>query len=187
MTRSVIIVNGVPASGKSTVSRYIVSGLLARDLGAVPLGLDTIKEALYPELGIGDREHNRMLGRASYAAIFNTIAEFPDELVPVVDAWHGFQPRSVLEAHLTAARVSKVIEVWCSVSPEVARRRYLQRDRHPGHPPASYADELKDLASKARAFGDLGPVIQVDTETPPDATIVERISAELRSSAARAT
>lgn len=179
MTRSVILVNGVPASGKSTISRFLVSGLQACGVQAVPLALDNIKEALFPELGIGDRDHNRMLGRASYAAIFNTIAEFPDGLVPVIDAWHGFQPRSVLEAHLKTARAEKVIEVWCAVSPGVARQRYMQRERHPGHPPASYADELEELASRAESFGSFGRVVHVDAEAPPALELIEHVFVEL--------
>jgi glucokinase len=65
VTRAAILVNGVPASGKSTVSRTISAAL------AVPLlALDTVKEALFAELGTGDRLHNRRFGRASYGAIW---------------------------------------------------------------------------------------------------------------------
>ena len=95
--KQAIIVNGVPASGKSTVGALLTRALLDAGLMAVPLGLDVVKEALFIEVGIGDREYNRMLGRASYRSIFDTIAGFPSELVPVIDAWHGFQPQSVLQ------------------------------------------------------------------------------------------
>jgi glucokinase len=165
--KQAILVNGVPASGKSTVSRRLTEFLLGAGIAAVPLSLDVVKEGLFAHIGTGDREHNRMLGRASYHAIFNSVAAFADQLVPVIDAWHGFQPESVLRDHIARARIVRVIEVWCRVSPEFAAARYRDRaaDRHPGHLPASYADELYQLAKHARPIA-IGPVVEIDAERP---------------------
>lgn len=163
--RQAVLINGVPASGKSTVLSAVVPQLFAVGLCPVPLTLDTVKEALFAEIGTGDRTYNRMLGRASYHAIFNSIASFPDTLIPVIDAWHGFQPRSVLEGHLARARIDRVVEVWVHVSPQTAAARYRARtdSRHAGHLPQSYADELQVLAGTAKPMG-FGPVITVDSE-----------------------
>ena len=49
--KSAVLVNGVPASGKSSIAR-LVSGATGWPL----LGLDTIKEALFAHLGMGDRD-----------------------------------------------------------------------------------------------------------------------------------
>lgn len=165
--KQAILVNGVPASGKSAVAARLVDVLLARGIAAVPLSLDTVKEGLFAHVGTGDREHNRMLGRASYHAIFATIAAFPPVLVPVVDAWHGFQPESVLREHIARAGIERVLEVWCAVSPETAAARYRARAgaRHTGHLPASYADELFELTRHAAPRA-LGPVFTIDTEKP---------------------
>jgi predicted kinase len=46
-----VLVNGVPASGKSTVAR----GISVRT-GWLLLILDRVKEPFFDELGIGDRE-----------------------------------------------------------------------------------------------------------------------------------
>jgi glucokinase len=172
--RRAILVNGVPASGKSTVSARLVPMLEEAGIPAVPLSLDTVKEALFAHLGTGDREENRRLGRASYQAIFDSIAAFPDSLVPVVDAWHGFQPPEVLRGHLERARIDHVVEVWCRVAPETAAARYRARARHPGHPPASYADELRALAGRARPMG-FGPVVEIDSDGPPDPAVMANI------------
>lgn len=174
--RQLIIVNGVPASGKSTISRQLVRALTEGGIPAVPLSLDTVKEGLFVEVGTGDREHNRMLGRASYRSIFASISAFPDALVPVVDAWHGFQPKAVLESHLERARIDRIVEVWCRVSALAAAERYRARAtaRHSGHLPASYADELFVLAQNARPFA-IGPVVEVDGE----AAIIECGAAEV--------
>lgn len=165
--RRAVLVNGVPASGKSTIAAHLVRHLSQAGVAAVPLSLDVLKEALYAHLGTGARAHNRLLGRASYHGLFASIAAFPDHLVPVIDAWHGFVPAAVLREHVAEARIETVIEVWCQVSPAVAADRYRSRAhlRHAGHPPASYSDELRELAHRARPIG-LGPVLEIDTEAP---------------------
>ncbi|MEM8663010.1 MAG: AAA family ATPase [Pseudomonadota bacterium] len=175
--RRAVLVNGVPASGKSTVSNHLVRHLISRQIAAVPLSLDTVKEGLFAHIGTGDRDHNRMLGRASYHSIFASIAAFPDSLVPVIDAWHGFQPEAVLRAHLARAEIALVVEVWCMVTPATAAQRYRKRaaTRHSGHLPASYADELFTLAGCAEPVG-IGPVVGIDTEAPIDPSRLDAVA-----------
>jgi predicted kinase len=167
----IILVNGVPASGKSTVA-----AILGRRLWLPVLALDTIKEALFDHLGIGDRDHSRLLGKASYQAIFSTIAGFPAGLGAIVDAWHKFQPLEVLQGHLVRASAGPVIEVWCHAPPEVVAERYRARAgvRHEGHLPASYAEELAALAARATPLG-IAPTIDVatDREIDEEALIAE--------------
>jgi predicted kinase len=123
--KSVVLVNGVPASGKSTVARAI-----ARAKGWPLLTLDTVKEALFAHLGTGDRDHNRLLGKASYQAIFSLIRDFPDGTTSVVDAWFGFQPAEALQSHLVLAGAGQVAEVWCHAPPETIGERYRKRLRN---------------------------------------------------------
>ena len=86
--------------------------------------LDTVKDPLFEHFGIGDREHNRTLGRASYGIIFNVIGDWPDATRVVIDAWFGFQPPEVLERHLAAAGLERVVEVWCHAPADVLAERY---------------------------------------------------------------
>jgi len=162
--KRVVLVNGVPASGKSTVARLISSRRQSP-----MLGLDTIKEPFFGELGFGDREYNRKLGRASYRAIFDLIGAFPDGMTAVVDAWFGFQPLEVLTGHLARAGVGQALEVWCYASPEMIAERYAARigQRSPGHPGAEYVPELLKLAQRAQPFRAF-PCIEVDTAAPLD-------------------
>ena len=164
MTRTAILVNGVPASGKSTVSRRI-----AAELALPLLALDTVKEALFAELGTGDRLHNRRFGRASYGAIWALVGEFPAQSAVVVDAWFGFQPLELLQGHLSRAAVTRSVEIWCTAPPEVIAQRYADRarQRHEGHLGLDYVAELRELAARARPL-DIGLVIPVDTSMAVD-------------------
>ncbi|TIL28402.1 ROK family protein [Mesorhizobium sp.] len=161
-TRRAVLVNGIPASGKSTVSRGI-----AERMGWPLLALDTIKNPFLEVLGGGDREFNRILGRASYQAIWSVVGEAPADAIFVIDAWFGFQPRQVLEDHLRSAGVEQTAEIWCHAPGEVLAERYRARlDQRPaGHPGAAYIPELIELAKRAEPLR-RGPLLDVDTTRP---------------------
>jgi glucokinase len=162
--KRVLLVNGVPASGKSTVARAI-----SQIEGWPLLTLDTIKEAFFAHLGTGDRDYNRRFGKASYQAIFSLIADFPDNATAVVDAWFGFQPPDVLTGHLARAGVTRVAEIWCHAPGETVGVRYRARlgERHAGHLGAAYVPELIALADSARPLGAY-PLLDIDTTRPLD-------------------
>lgn len=160
--KTAIFVNGVPASGKSTVAVQV-----AKLTGWPLLALDTVKEALFAQLGTGDRDYNRKLGRASYQAIFAQIADFPPYSGVVIDAWFGFQPREILDAHIARARLQIIGEIWCHAPPEIIGARYAARvqARSGGHLGLDYVPELLTLAGTARPLGDF-PKFEIDTSQP---------------------
>ena len=166
--RGLVMVNGVPASGKSSVA-----AALGAATGWPVLALDAVKEPFLAEIGAVDRPFNRALGRASYRAIFALIAAGPADSTTIVDAWFGFQPRELLEALLEEAGVGEVREVWCHAPPEVVAARYRDRAgaRSPGHPGPEYAEELARLAASAGPMR-LGPVLEVDTDGAVDMAAV---------------
>lgn len=157
--KRLVMVNGVPASGKSSVAR-----LLADATGWPILSLDTIKNPFLTVLPPGDRLFNRTLGRASYAAMFDIIAEAPDGSAFIIDAWFGFQPPEVLQEGLARTGVSDLAEIWCHAPPEITGARYAARLalRPTGHPGADYVPELIALATRALPTG-LAPCHPVDT------------------------
>lgn len=162
--RRLLMVNGVPASGKSSIARAISDAT-----GWPVLGLDTIKTPFLELIEGVDRAFNRILGRASYKSIFSVIGEAPRGSTFIVDAWFGFQPADVLGKHMSEAGISAVAELWCHAPPEVVGQRYASRvaKRALGHPGLSYVPELMDLARQAKPMG-LGPVLDIDATQSPD-------------------
>ena len=168
-----VLVNGIPASGKSTISRAIADAT-----GWPLLTLDTIKNPFLEQLGGGDRLFNRTLGRASYEAIWALVRDAPEGATFIVDAWFGFQPRELLETHLDMAGVVATAEIWCHAPAEVLAARYAARldDRPAGHPGADYIPELIQLVSRAEPLR-RGPTLDLDTTIPAE---FDRIAAWLR-------
>ena len=165
--RRAILVNGIPASGKTGVSRAVADAT-----GWPLLILDTVKEPFFDHLGTGDRAWNRALGRASSQAIWSVVADWPDPVGVVVDAWFGFEPREILEAHLARARIGATVEVWCHAPAEVivealprparlaasrpSRRRVHPGDRSARSPCSAAGPRSRALRRHDRAGGRAG-------------------------------
>ncbi|MDZ4086371.1 MAG: ROK family protein [Tabrizicola sp.] len=166
--KRVVLINGVPASGKSSVARG-----LSDATGWPILTLDTIKNPFLVTLPPGDRLFNRTLGRASYAAIFDLVADAPAGSAFILDAWFGFQPLDVLQAGLARAGVTDLAEVWCQAPPQTVGDRYTARlaSRPAGHPGADYVPELIALAARAIPTG-LAPCHTVDTTQAVDIPVL---------------
>ncbi len=162
--KRVVLVNGVPASGKSRLAKA-----LSLRTGWPILSLDGIKNPFLQHIGPVDRDFNRTLGKASYQAIWSFIAEAPTGSTFIVDVWFGFQPKAQLESYLNAAQIDRVAELWCKVPGSVAGERYASRlkERLPGHPGAEYVPELIALADRAEPMG-CGAVMTVDQTEEPD-------------------
>ncbi len=171
--KTVIIVNGVPASGKSTVALKI-----ANYFNWPYLSIDVIKEpfmALHKNI---DREFNRELGKAAYKVIWDTVSDAPDGCVYVIDAWFGFQSKELLEEYLDKSSVTEVIEVWNQISPTKVAERYRSRLslRKEGHPGEEYIPELMDLAKKACPMG-IGVLHKINQDRGGDVTkIIDALS-----------
>jgi glucokinase len=159
LTRAVLV-NGVPASGKTTVGQA-----LGAHLHAPVLGLDTVKEVLFEELGHhdADRDWGRQLGRASLESIWALLADFPADSTVVVEAWFRSAPHDAVIRGLDRGGVDQWVEIWCHAPPDVLAARYGARSRHAGHPSAAdYVGELRELALTATPMA-LAEYLKVDT------------------------
>lgn len=162
--KTVILVNGIPASGKSTITHQ-----LSATFSLPLLTIDGIKEPFMARFSDIDRTLNRQLGCAAYEVIWSIVGQSPASCVWLIDAWFGFQPREMLQRLVHQAGVEKVLEVWNHISPELAVSRYAQRLQHrlPGHPGEEYLPELAALAERAEPMR-LGEVLTVNQQQSPD-------------------
>jgi predicted kinase len=156
---TLVLVTGPPGSGKSTLARP-----LARRLGLPLLGKDTVKEALFDSLGVGDRDWSRRLGGASYAVLLALARELP---AAVLDA--NFYPGH--GAALLRVR-ERPIEIFCRCPAAEVERRFSVRapTRHPGHVDHVLAPHLKAALNGIGPLALGGPVLEVDTTRPVDLT-----------------
>jgi predicted kinase len=178
---ALIIVNGLPATGKTTLSERLASAL------ALPLfSKDMFKEILFDTLGWGEREWSRRLGGASIALLVRVAeAELRAGRSCIVEC--NFDPA------LGAAQLNELrgrhpfqpVQVLCVTDPAVRRERQRQRaqggERHPGHLEATLLAETDAAPPVGRleplAIG--GALLEVDT-TDPAAVDVAALAAHLR-------
>ncbi|MCX7303738.1 MAG: ROK family protein [Hyphomicrobiales bacterium] len=164
--KRLVMVNGVPASGKSGVA-----AALSRETGWPVLSLDTVKNPFLEEIEDVDRLFNRKLGRASLTAMFAVLDDAPPGATVIMDAWFGFQPRDFVQSLIDRTGIGRIAEIWCHAPPTIIADRYGARAafRLPGHPGPEYVPELIALAARAEPAS-FGPLYRVDTTAAIDVT-----------------
>jgi predicted kinase len=170
--RHIIVVAGVPGSGKTSLARP-----LARRLAVPLVSKDVIKEALFDALGTGDLEWSQRLGRGAHRVMYAIAADLGCGVLES-HFWPG-----VSEADLRALR-RPLIQIYCRCPIDVAVARYLRRvdapNRHRGHLPEHQTDEAieqwRSVEPVPLALD--APLIEVDTTAPVDvAALAARIAA----------
>jgi predicted kinase len=172
MAESVILINGLPGSGKTTLSK-----LLGDELNTPVVSKDDIKEAL-ADICLGQIS-SRRLGEISSETMWQLVSAIPG--VVIVESW-WYRPRDLdfVIAGLAHSGVPDVIEIWCEIPSSVAWARYLDRQRHQIHPAVPSAQDWAEWSANALPLG-IGQTIDVDTSEPIHAaTLVERLPASLK-------
>lgn len=172
--RLLVVVSGLPASGKSTVGRA-----LGDQLSLPLLDKDEILEALFDSLGCEDPEQRYRLSRASDEVLLRLATSM--EAAVLVNWWdHDTAPGRL------RAIAAEVLEVFCDCPVELASARFAARRRHPGH-----LDHLRTPADHERVMTRLresyrGPmrlsdsVVTIDTGGPSDpGAVAELVRAAL--------
>ena len=168
-----IIVNGPPASGKSTLAEQIAAGL------EVPyLSKDTIKEEMYDSLGKLELKITRKLGETAMRVMYTVarkILESGNDVVIEANFYQGISEKDI--SRLIA--ISDAVMIHCETDPETLKQRYKERaeagERHPVHDDADKTDVLEDDLDKGTYEPlDLGiPLIRVDTSEDFEPSVAE--------------
>jgi predicted kinase len=169
--RIVVLVNGLPGAGKTTLARTLSQRL------RVPLfSKDTIKETHADVLGAepppdwSPRRWNSALGAAASETMWALLADVPGDAV-LESCWPQ-DVRHFVVRHLQRARDRQPVEIWCDVPLETARRRF--EARHPRHP--IHGELLTDAEwERWRVTAEplqVGPAFRIDTTSPVDADAI---------------
>lgn len=160
MDKLLVLINGLPGSGKSTLGRP-----LAETLNAHFLSKDAVKEAL--AACVDDGEGVAEFGGIAMDTVWALARTLPKSVV--IDSW-WFKPRDLryAEAGIGRVRADRVVEVWCRVPADTARGRYTARRRSDLYRDRQHlADHWETWAEQAEPLG-LAPIVFVDTTQPVD-------------------
>lgn len=161
-----VIITGLPGAGKSTVARA-----LAEHLRLPLLDKDEILEKLFTLKGCSDVQARQQLSRMADVE-FEGLAKSKGRAIldsfwrhPSTNS-HSGTPSAWLQNQSIG-----VVEIYCHSSPEAAAKRFVSRQRHPGH-----HDQLRSeqsLVIKGRQLMQnyplrIGSLIKVDMENAYD-------------------
>lgn len=174
-----IIINGMPATGKTTVAKSI-----SEQLNIPTIAKDTIKEFLFDTLGVKDREWPRMLGMISsdflYVIAGTLLAD--GQSIIIESAFEKQFAKPQIDG-LISKYAPEVTEIYCGTEQTVRRQRFMERNqsgnRHVGHMDhVNYLSESEDEPTGKFAPLELqvGKYIHIDTTAPDNAGITEIVS-----------
>lgn len=166
-----LIVTGLPATGKTTLAR-----MLARRWSAPLLAKDVIKEPLLDLLGAADAAASRRLSDASFATVFALMRELVAAGVSAV-LEGNFRPAEHAAPLLELPCPTSCAQVLCQVDESERIRRLHARTsdpaRHAGHRDAELALNAGSGAGNLDVAGER--FLFVGTEAPDWPALLERL------------
>ena len=159
-----IIVTGLPCSGKTNLGRQISSRFKF-----VFISKDGFKERLFDTLGWSDRAWSKKLSGASYEMMFHVLEELLEVGQScVLEANFDPQVHSEPLAQITQKFQARVVQIHCVTQSEVLLKRFKLRwkggERHLGHADEVMLPEMELLVrQKIQPLELSGSVFELDT------------------------
>jgi predicted kinase len=167
MSLKLVVINGLPATGKTTLARN-----LSVKTNIPAIGKDEIKELLFDKFGIKNREWSAILGAASIEVLYTLAAEFlaKGESIIIEGPFWPQYARSKL-TRIIKKYAAEFIEIYCITEPTTRAQRGQKRDkdgqRHHGHLKSTdYKPGIDSQLLKKYAPLKIGKFIQIDTTEP---------------------
>jgi predicted kinase len=155
----VIMINGLPGAGKTTVG-----AALASQIPAYFLSKDILKERLARER---KGAASARLGVFASELMWSRAA-VQSGVVIAESFWHRMRDVQFAADGLLRSGADRAVEVWCTAPVDVVRERYRRRSRNPLHRDLErLATDWEDWAGNAEPLN-LTPVITVSTGAPVD-------------------
>ncbi len=165
MSPKILIITGLPATGKTTLGRR-----LAERLKIPFLHKDLIKEGIFDGLGHGDRAFSRKVGSTAYDLLYKLAEELLKAgLSFVIESNFNAQVDSAVFAKFQKAYGVEFVQILCHAEGKVLLERFKKRagseERHPGHVDLQNLEEFQDTLLKGRCepLALEGRLIEVDT------------------------
>ncbi|HTK08552.1 MAG TPA: AAA family ATPase [Ktedonobacteraceae bacterium] len=166
-----VIVNGLPGAGKTTLTRRI-----ATDLRLPTFSRDGIYETLYDALAYENKEHPPLLGRASFALLYAVAGSILAAGQPlIVEGFFGNpELRGAEFLHLQHLHDFEPLQILCKADGKVLLERFLARmeseERHSGHhgQDLAWIEQHKErlLQGQITPLAIGGQLLEIDTSTP---------------------
>lgn len=178
-----IIVNGLPGTGKTTLARR-----LAADVGLPVFSRDGMYETLYDALECQSNGIPPMLGQASFALLYSVAGSvLAARQSLIVEGFFGRpELRSAEFRRLQQAHDFEPLQILCKANGAVLLERFLARagsvERHAGHPDLEWIEQNKEqlLQGHLPPLALEGQLVEIDTTTPDSfdyAGLLQRVHA----------